>query len=314
MRLKSFGSGREDRLVLNNSTLTGDLVIRATRWFVPDLGHQPAVHNEFTISGYGNSPFVTRVVDFGRALRINSTSRSGLSRVTATGSAVPVLLGDVIAADGAGGIPGFVRGTVDVSGVPVGREADLLITSLGRRLGDCTGANTKLLVVSVDGGTSVTIVFDADFTAVTNKAVLDKLNKELRSAAVAFLDNPGERFRPWFPDEEQMLRNVSDVALPMFQALAYGPNDRSVRLMSSEDPASRFAGIAWEDITPGECGRVKSRGHLPVGDLAYAADAVPSLVAGSTHSIDPAKPGRLVVGGTQGLLPAIRSNAVSVMR
>ena len=312
LRVRSLGSNREDRLILNGCTLAGDLFIGLRTWFVEDLGYQPANHNEFAVSGYGNRPFVTRVNDFGRALRIDSRRRSKGSRVRVTGSAAALIFGPTITEDGAQGIPGYALGTVDVSGVPVGPKMTSFITSLGMRLGDCR-ARPKSLAISVDGGTKVAISFDRDYTRLDNDAIVNELNAVLGQAAVAYLDKPGNRVRPRFSDEEGYVQNTSSVAIRMFQVLAYHLNDRSVRLMTRDDDPARFAGVAWEDMRPADWGRAKLSGHLPIQDLSYAG-GYPVLALGVTHSIKRDRPGDLAVGGTQGLLPAIRRDAVTVSR
>lgn len=51
-------------------------------------------------------------------------------------------------------------------------------------------------------------------------------------------------------------------------------------------------------------------GYLPISDLIYPAAT--AFAFGDTFSIDPATPGTIIKGGSQGLLRAIRADAVRV--
>jgi hypothetical protein len=130
-------------------------------------------------------------------------------------------------------------------------------------------------------------------------------------AGTASLYDITARYRPSLLDEEQALKNNSAVGIPMFSALAFDGHHKKVRLMTSADAASLFAGIAWEDIYPGQVGRVKTKGYLPVTDL-IRTDGAGALTYGQTFSITAGQNGKVSVGGAQGLLMAIRSDAVRV--
>jgi hypothetical protein len=96
--------------------------------------------------------------------------------------------------------------------------------------------------------------------------------------------------------------------IPRGAALTWDGDRRKFRLMTDADDASLFKGIAWEEIADGEEGRVKTSGGLPTEDLWLKNDVVISTLAfGDSFSIDPAEDGRLIKGGTMGLLPVIES-------
>lgn len=307
--VQPLGSRRNDLVLLNNNALVGDIRYNAQPWIQTTLDYQPASHAEVVVTGAGNSPAVFTVTDWGRALKIESASTSNNSTVAVSGSAVPIIMGEVVSKPGAGGLKGYVHGAFDVSGTGVGLASDVFITSLGKRLGNCTAA-PKTLTIAIDGGAPVSVTFDQNYTDATNGSILALIQAAIGASGNAVLYAVGERYRPSFLDEEQALRNATAVGIPMGSVLAYDVNHKTIRLMTSADPASRFAGVAWEDIYPDTSGRVKTKGYLHIGDV-LRTDAA-AIAFGDTFSIDAAAPGRVIKGGAQGLLSAIRNDAVKV--
>jgi len=307
-RAQPLGSRQRDLHLIVGCEVVGDYFYHPSPWMPTTLDYQPAAHTEIEVSGYGNTPFVFRISDFGRALKIASAGGAE-SSIAVAGSAAAVLFGDVSTFAGVANLPGYVHGSVDVSGAGVGPTNAVFITSLGKRLGDCSTVN-KVLTVAVDGAAPLTVTFNQDYTNVTNAVVLAAINAVL-GAAAATEYALGNRYRPNIRDEEQTLQNSSAVGIPMGSVLAYNGSYKRVRLMTSADAASLFAGVAWEDIYPGGWGRVKTSGYLPISDVRRT-DAAP-LAFGSTMSIG-ATPGVASSGGSQGLLHAIRPDAIEVAR
>lgn len=127
------------------------------------------------------------------------------------------------------------------------------------------------------------------------------------------IDGPAEgaMYRPFFADEEQRFLNSTGAPIPMGSVLArddaYGVE---VRLMTSADDPSLYAGVAWEDIAHGATGRVKTGGLLPLAtDVLNDLESgdLDSLLVGDTFSIDPGQAGRVIKGGAQGLLEVVRA-------
>lgn len=307
IRAQPLGSRQRDRHVLIGCEVVGDYFYNPSPWMPATLDYQPASHAEIEVSGYGNTPFVFRISDFGRALKVASAGGAG-SSIAVSGTAAAVLFGDVSTFAGAANLPGYVHGSVDVSGAGVGPTNAVFITSLGNRLGDCSTVN-KVLSVAVDGAAPLTVTFDQDYTNATNAAILAAINAVLGSAASATEYALGNRYRPNLRDEEKSLQNSSAVGIPMGSVLAYDGSYKRVRLMTAADAASLFAGIAWEDIYPSGWGRVKTSGYLPVSDIRRSDGA--ALVFGATMSVS-ATPGIAMSGGSQGLLRAIRPDAIEV--
>lgn len=312
IRVQPLGSMRNDIVQVNNSLLVGDIDYIPSPWVPTALSDQPANHAEIELLGSGNSPAVFTVTDWGRALKIESALTGSTSSVAVSGTAATVLFGkESYSVAGAPSMKGYVYGWADISGHGVGLQSNVFITSLGQRLGDCTTVN-KTLTVSVNGGAGVNVVFNQNYTSATNAAVLAAINAVLGASATASEYAIGERYRPKFSDEEQILKNVSTDGIQMGCAVAYSGSNKQIRKMTSTDPAFMFAGIAWEDIYPTKSGRVKTSGYLPTTDLLGSPAG---LTFGQSLYVDSAVPGRLTTtSGSNPIMKAIRSDAVEVAR
>jgi hypothetical protein len=157
--IQPLGSLRPCRCQVTNSLLVGDIYYSANPWIPTRLADQPASHAEVALTGAGNTSAVFQIIDFGRALKVESNDTSAASSIAVSGSAVPSIFGQVFDKPGSGGIKGYVYGWADVSGYGVGINRDVFITSLGKRLGDCSVTN-KVLGISVNGGAAVTVTFN----------------------------------------------------------------------------------------------------------------------------------------------------------
>lgn len=307
-RIQPLGSGQVDQCILVGNTFVGDIVYEASTLYT-GTDWQPADHSEIKVSGYGNTPAVFKVTDTGFSLRIRTYTGAG-SAVTVSGDAVPIIFGDVTTFPGVTNIPAYLAGDLNVRDIGIGPAGDVYITGLGKRLGNCTSVNKTLNVTA--NGFSGTMVFNADYTAVNNTTLLAAINTALGLSGKCVVDTyrPGSLYRPRFTDEEKTLLNNTAVGILMGSILAYDGSYKKIRLMTSADPASLFAGVAWQDIYPGEFGRVKTRGWLPITDIRTSAS---TLVFGTTMSVG-ATAGSVDAGGSQGLLRAIRADAVEVAR
>lgn len=305
IRFRAVGSGQRDIYELVGCELVGPLMFSASPWLdTTPAGQLANKAAEMGIVGHGNtmvaySNLETHYV----ALRIDSASTAAGSAIALLGDAVPVLFGDVITYPGGGGLKGGAYGTWDVSGYGVGLRQDVFITSLGYRLGDCS-LIWKTLQILIDGsGSPITVQFNQDYTAQSNDTILAAINAAISPGAVASLFNVNSLFYPTFCDQEAYLLNADTVAIKRSQGVAYSGSVRKGRLMLSTDPAAVFAGIALEDIRPGERGRVKTRGVVRVSQNMDRSDAG-SFVFGDAFGIG-ATPGRFTKSPSVSLLTAV---------
>lgn len=306
--IQPLGSMQEDVLELNGCEIGGFMYYEASPWIPNTLPNQPANHSEVRVFGHGNSPFPFQIIDFGRALKIESNDVTSASKIEVSGDAVSIIFGrQVYSLPGAGGIKGYVYGWADISGGGVGLNKDVFITSLGQRLGDCT-TTSKRLNVKVNGGATTVITFNQNYTAQSNDTILAAINAALGSAAVASAYNVGARYRPEMLDEERSLKNNSSEGILMGMVLAFDGHNKKVRKMTASDASSLFAGIAIEDIYPGEWGRVKTCGWVKSSDLYGFTD---SPAWHQMFYVDATVPGKPTL--TVGTSPIMRGKATNVV-
>jgi hypothetical protein len=314
LRAESIGFGMMNRFIVRDATLSGDISMAVTPWLPTALDQQPADHRAWEMTGSGNSPAAFRIEDFGRALRITSATTGTASKVVISGNVAPRIFGKsgtegITRVDGDVGLNGYAYGWADIQDSRgVGPSSNLFITSLGARLGNRSGA-PETLTVQVDGLAPINIVFDQNYTAMTNDAVIAAMNAALGGVAIVSEYAVGNRYRPYFSDEEKSLQNTSGTMILMGMALAADTNGGgTVRPMTASDLPSAFAGIAWEDIRPNAYGRVKTGGWLPTTDLLRSDGGSPE--PGTTFTIDPAKPGFVLSNNVSwsGILPVIRGS------
>lgn len=312
--VQPLGSGQADMITLRGNSITGDIYYWCNPWLPGTLEYQPANHSEVKLFGYGNSPAVFEILEFGRALKIQSATDGPASAVSVSGSAALTLFGErdsSFTLQGCPGIPGYTFGYSDISGVNVGSPTAGNITSLGKRLGNCVTVN-KRLVVLVDGAITRTVTFNRDYTNISNTDILASINSALLGSAVASAYNVGARYRPMFTHEELELMNNSSEGILMGMALAFDGHHKKVRKMTSTDPSSLFAGIAWEDIYPGKFGRVKTSGYLSKVDLLGGLGV---MTFRQPLYVNPLQAGALTLTvGANPIMRAIRPDAVEVIQ
>ncbi|EQB13028.1 hypothetical protein [Sphingobium lactosutens] len=308
-RLESIGSMVMNRALLAHASLGGEISMAAQPWLPDEPENQPADHRCWELTGYGNSPAAFRIQDFGRALRITSATTGPGSKVAVSNAATPILFGKtgtegVTQVDGDVGLSGYAYGYIDISDAST--KAD--ITALKAKLGNRT-ASPITLTVHVDALAPIDIVLNKNYLAMTNAEIIADMNAALGGVAIVSEYAVGERYRPFFSDEERQLKNSSGTTILMGMALAVDSDGAgTVRPMTATDLPTAFAGVAWEDIRPGAHGRVKTDGWLPTADLLRSDGGSPNL--GTTFAIDPAKPGYVLSNNVSGsgILPVVRGS------
>ncbi|HEX7820629.1 MAG TPA: hypothetical protein VF463_08415 [Sphingobium sp.] len=314
MRILPIGSGVADKCRLVGNKLMGDIVYGPSPWLQTTLARQPADHSEVAVWGHSNTPAVFRSIDFGLALVIASDTTGAASSIAVGGTAAPWLFGDGAALKldtnysraGSPGFRGRAVGWGDISGTGVGPTSDLVITRLGQRLGNCT-TTSKTLTVAVNGGAAQSVIFNEDFTAQPNSYVLAFINARVAGATASTLAT-GALYRPRFTDEEAEVLNNTASGLFRGSVLAFDGSSSRVRAMTAADSARLYAGVAMYDVEAGKTGRVKTRGFMAISDVLRDDGA--DFAMGDTFSIG--SPGRIVKGGAQGLLMAVRNTALKV--
>lgn len=306
LTIQSMGSGQRDVVSIEDSTFNGLFVRHDDRpWITERPELQVADHAEIGLTMARCSPLGYRPNLGGLALRITATATAADLPITVGGSAGSQFFGTAVARAGGGGVPSYVYGQWDVSGILVGLRSDLIVdNTLGRRLGDCS-MNPKELVVTVGTHPPVAIEFTTDCTTATNDAVLAVINAELAPIANASVYDVGlHETYPTFPDRESVETNTGTLGIPRFAAVA--PASGGIQRLAA---AATACGVALEQFAPGRSGRVLAAGILWNKQLP-GLDAT-TIRAGATVFYSDTDPGTFTLSGTRQFGVATAENWVS---
>ena len=303
----NLGSGQPDRIRLTGNNLAAPIGMGCWPWFETDPAKIPANKlGNISLTGHGNTPAPYMLIDEGsRALRIRSASEGATSKITVSGAGADILMGPAAlrkAVTGAVGLSGSMTGWLDMGDHHVGKDDDVAVTAMRWRLGDRSAAPVPLNV-SIDGAAPIAISLNQNFSAMSNEAVCAFINAALGAGAVAELVNTNDLWRPQFADEETRVYNAGTTTIRRKRAVAWADGGRpNGRVMTRADAPTDFAGIAYEDIKPGETGRVKTRGAVCVAIDVDRSDGV-EFSAGDIFFVS-TNDGKMAVGKGPGVLIA----------
>lgn len=264
--IECLGSGTNDQLILEGCQWNGRIFVDDKPWSPYDLSYQYANHYEMEISGYGNTPAPYFLYTLGQALRFTSNNTTGSSMVRVSGSAMPLLMGEVLTFDGLGGLKGYGYGRFDVSDMLVGLFQDQRISGMFRRLGNCTTTSVTL-TVQFEAQAAINIVFNEDYTVKDNTYVLNKINAALGTQGVADLFNPSSWERPKLRDERLTLVNMNANGIPRYSAVKKSTILGGFDIMSYADDINDFLGFLEEDVNPSDVGTIKIKGYFTIYDV-----------------------------------------------
>ena len=269
--VESLGSGTDDKVILNNCTFDG-LSIRAagSPWLYTDPNNQYADHTDYEIILNNCDPLGYSDTHMGTALAISSNNGTENSTVSVSGSAAECLFGNYTSKRGGGGLSGYIYGYWDISGYLTGIASNIYVNNtIGRRLGDCS-ATAKTLEVLFDGINKASVMFDKNYTSMSNAQILAEINGAVSSYGKAYEYKVSQNeYYPQFTDKEISAQNVSQTYIKRFAAVKY--EDGGIKQMTADDPASAFAGIALENITPNSAGRVLKEGYMSASQLGISS-------------------------------------------
>ena len=288
LNLQNDGSLVKDKVELIGCSFAGSayVVLYDEAWLRKntDQKYDSFDHAEWTFTGYGNDPFLFENNVGGLSLRFKTTGVGTDKTIrfdkTASGYALLIknnqantdvslyldnrdYIDGYIVQDGSVGLPAQALGCKDVSEVAGLYDSGVIYTSLGKRLGNCSGVN-KVLRVIINGATS-TITFNKDYTAMSNAAILAEINAAL-SGATADLYSYGRDYYPMMPDVAETVYNSGAAYIPKGSVVA--KSGGTVQLANGND---KVYGVALDDIpvmrvtSEGArkgCGRVLKRGYI----------------------------------------------------
>ena len=243
-------------------------------------------HAEWHFSGFGNQPFLFENLVAGYCLRIKSnlTGVNSKVRFDKNSSAYPLLIQNTqsnndkslylkdreyvdgyIVQDGTIGLNGQSWGCKDVSEQAYAYNAGINYTSLGKRLGDCSTEN-KTLDIIIDGVTK-TVVFNKNYTAMTNAQILTEINTAISGSGVADLYIYGRDYYPELPDVLERAYNHSDSQFIPKGTIVTKVNGK----VKPANEGDKIVGVALDDIPVSSIdsegvlkgqGRIMTRGYI----------------------------------------------------
>ncbi|WP_372552645.1 hypothetical protein [Acinetobacter pittii] len=263
----------------------GELWLRAN----PAQNYDSFNHAEWQLEGYGNEPFLFDNKVNGYCLRFKTTATgSGNSiRFDKNSSAYPLLIKNnqantdvslyvdsrdyvegYIVQDGTAGLAAQAFGCKDLSETAAFADANVVYTSMGKRLGDCSTSN-KTLGVVINGVTS-TVTFNKNYTAMSNAAILAEINAAL-SGATASLYSYGRDYYPMMSDVAETVYNSGSTYIPKGSVVA--KSGGTVKLANAND---KVYGVALDDIpvmTTTAEGMKKGQGRVLKRGYIYSSQA-----------------------------------------
>ncbi|HBR7624636.1 TPA: hypothetical protein ACWCLD_001640 [Klebsiella pneumoniae] len=282
LAVQNMGSGQVNTCVIDGVTLQGitsiDSNTQKAEKLVNDWGDR---NSEFQIHIRNCTPIAVKSTNDSRVLQLISTD-SATSSVAVSGTAVPALFGyNPIIIAGGSGYPARVYSSHSVKGTLAG-------SLIGQRLGDCTAVN-KLLTVVFDGGSPVTLTLAANYTAMTNDAVVAALNTLLNDSSGRSFSviTPYNNAAPVFQeDRELLLTNTSNVVILKGTAVAFNGSKINGRRATNSDSRATIAGVALENIVPGVQGRVQFSGYLHTTYIAFTGAPPATFLATCSVNTD----------------------------
>lgn len=305
LAIQNLGSGQVSFLNMKGVTIQGIISIDSNTWRAVKLENQLADRNsEMRVYLHGCSPVAVRSTNDSRALQLISIDAAN-SSVAVSGSAVPALFGqNPVVIKGGSGYPARVLSSHSVKGEVTGGL-------IGQRLGDCTTVN-KTLTVTFDGGTPVTLTLAANYTSMTNDAVVSALNTLLNdSAGRAFsVITPYNNEAPVYQsDREKILTNNTNVVILKGTAVAFNNSKLYGRRATNSDNRATIAGIALENIAPGDQGRVQVSGYIYRTYVAFTGTAPSAFLATCSVNSD----GTLSAGSTNPILQRVATETYEII-
>lgn len=340
--LYAQGSAVLNTIELNNVSLeaAGDVGIGEGVWTPGSLEQQVADHNEFELRMTGIPPRPYRCSTKGLALRIESSSNSKNSsvRFDENSDAFAMIVGNpqqkeegkdrygfkqqygYSYRDGGDGLAAFAMGSISLQENPLTYHKGKYISSLGKRLGDCS-KTPKILAVVIDGKRRE-IIFNKNYnntdefhpSASNNAEILAEIASQIAPDALVSLYDPACEYYPEFKGLLR-LKNHDQRAVKAGMGIVF-TSDGGFRRALNKD--GKIDGICLDDgrindtcriITEGEIWSAATKHRFSV--LEKTAD---TRRPGDELGISVDMPGVFAQDAKPGILSAVRQNVLQIKR
>lgn len=261
--IQNSGSMQDCEIILNNCSSNQFIINYDSNWLYQANQNDCFNYANFRVKGEKNIPifFNNRVA--GKALMVKSLS-TGLNskiRFNTASTAYNAIISNpynywgvlghperfiqdkYVAFDGAIGLSGYAIGGKSIIEGNAGNGVAYQC-SLGKRLGDCSTTN-KTLGIIIDG-TTYNVVFNKNYTAMTNAQIITEINDVIGSVATASEYNIGGDYYAEFTDVLYQGVNASTSAFIPKGTLVTMKNNR----LSPCGETDVLFGLAIDDIPP----------------------------------------------------------------
>ena len=160
--------------------------------------------------------------------------------------------------EGGVGLKGYAQGQWNIH---EGSVRGYYVTALGKRLGNCLSVN-KALTVIIDS-ISYNIVFNKDYTNLTNAEIIAEINSVIGSVAIAESVNVN---RDWYPDFGYTEVLVNGDSTAILRGMGVVISSGNLRRAKNSD--GYIDGIALNDAAPNGYCRFMTRGRLSISGLS----------------------------------------------
>ena len=286
--MQSDGSLVEDQLELIGCSFGGKAYVLGyvEVWLTGNtsLNRDSFNHAEWMVTGYGNEPFLFKNEVLGQSLLFKSTAvgTGNNIRFDTASSAYPVLIKNnqtnadaslyldsrefidgYITQDGSVGLPAKAWGCKDLSELAYYYDSGVNYTSLAKRLGDCSTNNLSLGVIV--NGTSKTILFNKNYSSMTNAQILSEMSAQINDVTIEFVSY-GRDYYPTITDVSEAVYNNTATFIPKgsivtksggYVKIANG-NDKIYGVALDDIPVMT---VTSEGVKKGQ-GRVMKRGYI----------------------------------------------------
>lgn len=276
VNLYSQGSETINPLIINSTYLERGIVITDGVWTSTDLDKQFADHIEFDLQMKDNLALPVRISGIdGIGLKIESLSTGASSSVLfdIASSAYEDIIGDSSNESefinrlnlreyagqmykvGGDGLAAWSCGVWSIQEEPIGAGADVYITSLGKRLGDCS-VTSKTLTINIDG-TDYNVVFNSDYTNVDNATIIAEINAVI---GVVGLASEYTISREYYPTVKGLKKYLNASSEAIFAGMGFVKVTLN-RIRKATNADGYIDGICLDDGAIGEYVRcVEGRG------------------------------------------------------
>ncbi|WP_185213752.1 hypothetical protein [Sphingobacterium mizutaii] len=285
IEIENSGSNISDRIILKNCTLEGNFKLRYTdhwiysqnvndhfngaNWSIQGNGNQPMYFNNLTV----NKSLKIEAAEIGKNIRFDIASSAYASIISNPrshfghlGHPERKIQDGYVIADFNSGLKSYAIGAKSIRETNYPFGTTVSSDGLGKRLGNCSIVN-KVLGVIV-GGINISVVFDKDYSVISNAQIISEINASLGGLAIASEYNIGQDYYPEFNDTTKVCYNNTSTVIEKGTLVKLTGNK-----IEKATAGDRISGILIDDIAPyfvDSQGIIQGKGRVVQGMIFHS--------------------------------------------